>query len=238
MILSTLIDSREPEEIQKLDFCAPSVVMPLAACDIMVSCDDGNTLVIERKTPSDLLGSIKDGRLFQQCHKMRELSEFCYLAIIGRMDMVKDNKTRVDGYRITGWNWDSVQGALLTVQEMGVNIVYGSDFKTCVERLARRDRGRLTIHPRRQSEPMEKDESFLASLPGVGAIKAKKILGYGPACWGLHWLTDNRPEHAGYNAKIVSVSQNKKAEIREVLGLGEREFMSVRVWEDKDGEQN
>lgn len=233
MLTSVLIDSREPEEIKKLDFGVPSIIMALDAGDAIATCGDGNTLVIERKTPGDLLGSIKDGRLFRQCHKMRELSEFCYLVVVGKLYWTADNKVQV-GPRKTRWNWDSVQGALLTVQEMGVGIVYGADFKTCVERLARRDRDGLTIHQRRQSEPMTPNEAFLASLPGLGAVKAKKLLGYGPACWGLHWLTDNRPEHAEHNGGIAGVSQNQKDRIRNVLGLGEQEFMSVRVWEAKD----
>lgn len=234
-MISVLIDSREPKEIQALDFGVPTVSMALDAGDVLVTCADGNTLVIERKTPSDLLGSIKDGRLFQQCHRMRALSEFCYLAIIGRMDMVKDNKTRVDGYRITGWNWDSVQGALLTVQEMGVGVVYGSDFKTCVERLARRDRNGLTIHPRRKSEPMEPDEAFLASLPNVGVIQAKKLLSYGGACWALNWLTD---PWEGNTIKIPGINDRRKAQIRKALGLLDGEYLTVRKREEKENERN
>ncbi len=233
---AVLIDTREPVDVQELTFDVPTVVTTLTAGDVMVTCDDGKTIVIERKTPSDLLGSIKDGRLFQQCHKMRELSEFCYVAIIGRMDVVKGGKVRTDGYHITNWNWDSVQGALLTVQEMGVSVIYASDFKSCVERLARRDRDGLTIPPRRQSEPMTKAEAFLASLPGIGAMKAKRLLGYGPACWGLHWLTDNRPDHAEHNAKIASASPRQKQKIREILGLGECEFLSIREWESENDE--
>jgi len=228
---SILIDSREPPDIQALEFGVPTVVMALAAGDAMVTCDDGNTLVIERKTPGDLLGSIKDGRLFQQCHKMRELSEFCYLAIIGRIDMVKNDMVRVDGYRITGWTWESYQGALLTVQELGVSIVYGSEFKTCVERLARRDRSGITIEPRRKSEPMEKDETFLASLPGIGVVQAKKILSHGPACWALDWLTDIWDE----SLKIPGIGWNQKVAIRKILGLkGEnREYLTVNLREEQ-----
>lgn len=238
MIVSALIDSREPAEIQNLDLGVPVVTMPLDAGDIIVTCDDGRTLVIERKTPSDFLGSIKDGRLFQQCHKMREMSEFCYLAIVGRMDMVKGNKVRVDGYRITGWNWDSVQGALLTVQEMGASIIYGADFKGCVERLARRDRDGLTIHPRRQSEPMTPDEAFLASLPGIGALKAKELLSYGTAAQALDYLTDIPNDLDKDGLKIPGIGWNTKVAIRNVLGLSgkKREYLTVNIWEQKKDE--
>ena len=236
MLVSVLIDSREPPDIKQLDFGVPTIVTALDAGDVIATCNDDHTLVIERKTPSDLLGSIKDGRLFQQCHKMRALSEFCYLAIIGRMDMVKENKVRVDGYRITGWNWDSVQGALLTIQEIGIGIVYGSDFKSCIERLARRERDGVTIHPRRQSEPMTPDEAFLASLPGIGAMKAKEILGHGPACWALDWLTDIPGDLRSDTLKIPGIGWKKKVAIRDVLGLSgeKREYLTVNIWESKE----
>jgi len=235
MIVSALIDSREPKEIQALNFGVPSVVMALDAGDAIVTCDDGNTLVVERKTPSDLLGSIKDGRLFQQCHAMREMSGFCYLAIIGRIDMVKNDMVRVDGYRITGWTWQSLQGALLTVQEMGVGIIYASDFKTCIERLAQRDRDDVTIHPRRKSEPMTPDEAFLASLPGVGAVRAKRLLANGPACYALDWLTNIWDESG---IKIPGIGYSQKANIRSILGLkGEcREYLTVNLWENEKDE--
>jgi ERCC4-type nuclease len=233
MIISVLIDSREPPDIKNIDFGAPAFVTALEAGDIMVTCDDGKTLVVERKTPSDLLSSIADNRLFNQCAEMRKLSEFCYVAIIGRMDMVKGDFVRVDGYRITGWNWASLQGALLTVQELGVGVIYGSDYKAVVEQLAQRGRDGVTVSPRRASEPMEPDEAFLASLPDIGAITAKKILGYGPACWGLHWLSniwDN-------TLKFPGVTPERKENIRRIIGLKENEYLTVRIWQgEKDGE--
>ena len=232
-MLSVLIDSREPPEIQAMNFGVPTIVTTLDAGDVMVTCDDSRALVIERKTPSDLLGSIKDGRLFQQCHKMLGLSEFCYLAIIGEMDMVKGGKVRVNGRRVTGWDWVAVQGALLDVQEMGICIVYDSDFKGCIERLSRRDRGNIAVHPRRQSEPMTPDEAFLASLPDVGPVTAKRLLSNGPACFALHWLT-NIWDDTGI--KIPGIGYSQKVNIRSILGLkGEgREYLTVNLWENEE----
>lgn len=51
-----IIDSREPEDIQQLDFGCPSVVTALECGDLWASCADGELLVIERKTPSDRRG--------------------------------------------------------------------------------------------------------------------------------------------------------------------------------------
>lgn len=232
MLTSALIDSREPPDIQSLDLGVPTVVTALDAGDLVATCTDGSTLFVERKTPGDLLGSIADGRLFAQCHAMRELGEFCYLVIVGRMDMVKDNKVRVDGYRITNWNWDSVQGALLTIQELGVGVVYATDYRDAVMRLSKRDRDDVTIHPRRKSEPMTEDAALLASLPDIGAITAQKILGNGPAGWALSWLTNLWDD----SLKVPGVGHNQKAQTRRILGLKDRQYLAINLWEDEDGE--
>lgn len=226
MIISALIDSREPPEIQKLDFGVPTIVTALDAGDMIIACKDGHTLIIERKEPSDLLGSIRNGRLFNQCAKMRELSQFCYLVITGKLYWTHDNKVQI-GPRITSWNWDSVQGALLTVQEMGISIVYADDFKNAVERLARRSRNGIVIKPTRKSEPMQLDEIFLSSLPSIGPILAQRILGNGPACYALEWLTNIWSD----GLKVPGIGQNQKIEIREILGLKSNEYLTIAIKE-------
>ena len=78
MIKSIIIDSREPESIHKLDFGnVPKMKMTLDAGDLWVACGDGNTLIVERKEPNDLLASIADNRLFNQAAKMRQISNWC-----------------------------------------------------------------------------------------------------------------------------------------------------------------
>jgi len=116
-----------------------------------------------------------------------------------------------------------------------VGIVYASDFKTCVERLAQRDRGGLTIHPRRKSEPMTPDESFLASLPGIGAMKAKQLLANGPACYALHWLTNIWDES---DIKIPGIGYGHKIKVRETLGLkgNGQEYLTINLWEQEKDE--
>ena len=116
MLTAAVIDSREPQHIQALTFGGiPTVIAPLEAGDLWASCTDGELLVIERKTTSDLLGSIADGRLFQQALKMRERSQWAYLVITGYLQPTHDGKTLVQG-KATGWDWNAVQGALLDVQ--------------------------------------------------------------------------------------------------------------------------
>ena len=76
-IASVIIDSREPDWVQRLDFGVPAAVTALDAGDLWVATTDAQTLIIERKTPTDLLNTIKADRLFQQVIGMRQRSQWC-----------------------------------------------------------------------------------------------------------------------------------------------------------------
>jgi hypothetical protein len=58
VITAALVDSREPQWMQSLTFGGvPTVVTLLDSGDVWAVTDDGHTLMIERKTPSDLLNT-------------------------------------------------------------------------------------------------------------------------------------------------------------------------------------
>ena len=74
MIQAVIIDSREPEWVQSLTFGGvPTTVMAMDECDIKAVCDDGATILVERKTSDDLLNTLKDDRLFPQMNRLSEL---------------------------------------------------------------------------------------------------------------------------------------------------------------------
>lgn len=232
MITSILIDNREPQEIQDLKFAdAPTVVTQLQAGDAVLNTKSGHILAIERKTPSDLLGSIQDRRLFHQCAAMREISDWCYLVIVGRLDVVQGNQTRTDGYRVTNWNWDSVQGALLSVQESGIGVVQTLDYKEALIRLSKRNRDDVKIMPRRLSEPLESDAALLAALPGIGPTRALALLAKcGTAASALDFLTN---VSGGYDLKVSGIGPSQKEAIHSLFGLGDREYLTINLWEDE-----
>jgi ERCC4-type nuclease len=218
VITSVLIDSREPQEIQDLKFGdVPTVVTQLQVGDAIIGTKDGCTLAIERKTPGDLLGSIKDRRLFHQCAAMREVSDWCYLVIVGRMSVVKDNQVRTD--------------ALLSVQESGVGVVQTLDYKAALVRLSKRSRDDVKIMPRRLSEPLEPDAAFLAGLPSVRATRAMDLLAKcGSAASALDWLSNI---HDDYGIRIKGIGSNQKSVIHSLLGLKEKEYLTINLWEDE-----
>ena len=231
MLTGIFVDSREPTHIQRLTFGnVPCVVTALDAGDLWASCDDGELLVIERKTTSDLLGSIADQRLFQQALRMRERSRWAYVVITGYLQPTNDGKTFVQG-KATGWDWNAVQGALLDVQETGVQIVYcehDNGYEATVQRLAKRRRaGRVLNNTARAARVMTAAETILTSLPGIGLERAQAILETFPtAAQAITWLT-----WPGTAAEIAGIGDGIKAGVRRALGLSQSE--SLTVWSDE-----
>jgi ERCC4-type nuclease len=226
-LTSVIIDSREPNHIQALKFGgAPKITMQLDTGDLWLATDDGEMLIIERKTPSDLLGSIKDGRLFHQIAAMRDKSKWAYLMITGALTHTLDGHMITD-QRTTQWRFDDVQGALLTAQELGVSVINcqsDQHYEEAVLRLARRDRKAVkTIEPRVQPHILSEQEKLLISLPGIGMERAGLLLGeHGSAAYSLAWLT-----WLNTFADISGIGDGTKHAVRRALGLKAEEWLAV-----------
>jgi len=224
-INSVLIDHREPPHIQRLRFDGATVTVTQLTCgDIWVAAADDCLLIIERKTADDLLASIADGRLFDQAAAMTAMSPWSYVAVEGVLAPAGDGKTIADG-RVTNWRWASVQGALQTVQEMGVAVVYLSDFagefQKFVERLAGRDRGTVRVGGVRKAELLAPGMSLLMALPGVGPDRAKTLLEQaGTAAFALSVLSDDA-------IAVSGVGDGVRSRVREALGLTAEMKMDV-----------
>lgn len=227
MLTGILIDNREPSHILNLKFGGvPSIKMQLDCGDLWASTDDGEMLIIERKTPSDLLGSIKDGRLFSQVAAMRDKSKWCYVMVTGALAHTLDGHVITDN-RTTGWRFDDVAGALLTVQELGVCVVHcqsDSHYEEAVIRLARRDRKAVkAIEPRTQPHVLTEAEKVLISLPGIGLERAGLLLGeFGSAAYAIAWLT-----WLDTWAEVSGIGDGTKHGVRRALGLNAEEWIAV-----------
>ena len=228
MLKAAMIDSREPTEIQRLDFGVPTVVTMLEAGDLWASTDDGNLLVIERKTPNDLLASIGDNRLFLQAQKMRERSTWCYLVITGWLTPTHDGKTFVNN-KLTGWNWAAVQGALLDVQEAGVAVAYcdhDNSYPATVERIARRERGERVLNPTQRTRVMTQAEQVLTSLPGIGLERAQTLLEHRSAAHALALLTWSEETYKDID-QVAGIGPGIRANVRRALGLEPGETLEL-----------
>jgi hypothetical protein len=96
----------------------------------------------------------------------------------------------------TGWGLASVYGAILSIQEMGVFVVFcdgDANFKDCIIKLADRKRTEeQQVLPPRPGVLLGPKVAFLAGLPGIGIERAQDILDWSLdnvfaslyVCWG------------------------------------------------------
>lgn len=235
-INAIIVDSREPDWVQDLKFGnAPKMVTALEFGDIWATTSSGDLVVIERKTPSDLLGSIKDGRIFPQVQGMKTKSKWAYVVITGSIVPARNGKVIVDE-RVTGWDYRSVMGAILSIQEAGAGVLFCSgdaDFEATVTMLCNRSReAEKVIEPRQESRPMSTGEVMLTALPGIGIERAKKLLesfNNRPA-EALAWLTW---VHGDPCFDIEGIGAGTKRAIRVALKLGDNEQFDLVTLEGK-----
>lgn len=217
MITSAIIDTREPDHIKALNFGVVRITFALDAGDVLCTCSDGCTVLIERKTPDDFLGTLAKDRLFPQVARMVKVTPWSYVIITGQFYRLRTGKVKVGG-RETGWNWDAVQGALLTCQEMGVGVIHchDGDFEQAVIRLCNRDRSIKRITPPRETTLLTEGEAAIAALPGIGFERVQTLSKLGSPAVVLEWLTD-----LDNTTKVPGVAEGTKRKVIAALGLGQ-----------------
>ncbi|MCE5209001.1 MAG: hypothetical protein LLG42_11915, partial [Chloroflexi bacterium] len=221
-------------EIQHLTFGGiPVSVSLLDHGDLLAVCDDGNMLLVERKTPDDFLGSLADGRLFVQMAGMKEQTQWAYLVITGELTRSPNNKVITERGE-TGWSWQAAQGALLTAQEMGVMVTYAAnelDYEACILRLGKRERNaEITLMPQRQSRVLSIQEAIIAGLPGIGIERLSAVMDYvdNSPIWALIALTD-------MSSNVPGIGRAVKQRIRNALGLADS--VQVILTTDDEGKE-
>lgn len=235
---AVLIDRREPEWVQRLSFGGALVsVTELEYGDLHVLCSDGMLLVIERKTPDDFLGSLRDERLLPQMVGLAnlrldgqikgEISTWPYLLITGELQNGLNGKAVCSpGRGQTAWDWSAVQGALLTIQEMGIFTAHcagDSDLEACILRLAKRKRDALHILPARPAQSLGVGAAFIAGLPGIGVERSLDVMRWanGNVAHALMGLTDVDMK--------APVGQATRRKIRMVMGLRDGQELGLDV---------
>lgn len=231
-ISAIMIDQREPEHIRQ-QFPDAAVTL-LETGDAWVACDDGHILLIERKTSDDLLGSLKDGRLLEQISRLvqqrlnqqlagKSQTYWPYLIITGTLSPDYNGKAYTG--RETGWAWNAVQGALLTVQELGCYVVHcpsDTEYANTIKMLGNRDRKEvIDILPQKEALPVDAKSVFLMGLPGIGLERARQILEWsgGNLAHALIGLTDLE-----IKSPVGEVTRQK---IRVFLGLQNNQTLEL-----------
>lgn len=231
-ISAIMIDQREPDYI-KAQFPDAAVTL-LETGDAWVACNDGHILLIERKTSDDLLSSLKDGRLLEQISRLvndrinqqlqgKSQTYWPYLIITGTLSPDRNGKAYTG--RETGWAWNAVQGALLTVQELGCYVVHcpsDTEYANTIRMLGNRDREEvIDILPQKEALPVDAKSVFLMGLPGIGLERARQILEWsnGILAHALIGLTDTR-----IKSPVGEVTRQK---IRAFLGLQNNQTLEL-----------
>lgn len=216
------IDAREPPTIiNQIKHLGEFEIKALPAGDIWLEAVDG-WVIVERKEPLDLLASIADGRLFNQCLEMRLESDWAYILITGPLDYTVQGK--VLG---TGWDIRAVWGALLTVQELGVSVVFGFDLPADLLWLAGRKRTKHIIQPRLEALPMPDDQRVLASLPGIGPSRAGELLAERNLRDALLCLLDP-------GCAVKGIGPKTKENVRQLFGLAPGDKITRQKGENHD----
>ncbi len=206
-----------PEMWDAIARICPIVEMEDRHGDFHVICDDDNMLIIERKAAMDFVNSIRDGRLFNQVARAKQITPYVYVVIVGSILPVRGGKTAING-NLTGWDYAAIQGVMVSVQELGAMIIHcadDNDFVACIVRLANRSRKAIPVMPVREAHVFGGAEVILASLPGIGAKKAADLLkvfpNVGTALWFLTDLDGNEQ-------KVAGIADGTKQNIVKLIG--------------------
>jgi ERCC4-type nuclease len=134
-------------------------------------------------------------------------------------------RSALGGLRETAWKWAAVQGALTSVQDAGVGVVWAggdADFERVVLWLCRRDRGPI-VTARRPSGDLDERINLLCALPGVGPERARALLrDCGSVAWALYALTEMA---AGKRKSVAGIGPKTRLDVRRLLGLKDGETM-------------
>jgi len=228
-ITSAIIDSREPDWCKQLTFGGVLVAnLALDAGDVLAATDDACQVLVERKTPTDLLGTLASKRLFPQMTRMLDVTPWSYLVITGILYRDRDGMVTVGGQGHTGWRFADVQGALLTVQEMGIGVLTcgsDADFEQVVIRLCNRDRGTVRVKPPRDAYLLKDGEAALAALPGIGPERVQALVdALGNVASVFEWLTNLEDRR-----QVPGISDGIKQNVKAALGLN-GEILKALPW--------
>jgi len=129
--------------------------------------------VVERKTISDLVSSIFDGRLFDQCHRLKEHYQFPILIIEGDIDEIEELTE----------NPFVFYGAISSIAiDFKIPVIHTPNAshtsKLLISMCSRKDASKGPfIKKIRKSRDIQKQQlSVLCSLPGVGEKTAIRML--------------------------------------------------------------
>ena len=166
--------------------------------------------VVERKTISDLVSSVFDGRLFDQCNRLKEHYQFPILLIEGNIDEIEELTE----------NSLVFYGAISSIAiDFKIPVIHTPNAshtaKLLVSMCSRKDasKGPFIKKIRKSNDIQKQQLSMLCSLPGVGEKTAVRML-----------------EKFGTPLRVLSSSTT---ELSKVSGLGEARAKNIKKMLEK-----
>jgi Fanconi anemia group M protein len=193
-------DYREKEIIEYLKkFGAKINEMNLVVGDFV--CSEG--IAIERKTHSDFISSIIDGRIFEQAKALKEIFERPIIII--------------EGYSTRQINENALKGAIASLLvDFGISLLStrnSLDTARTIYWIAKKEQSEgkkeITIKVGKKSKDIKRmQEQIVASLPGISTVFSKRLL-----------------EHFGSVEKIFTANEE---ELKKVKGVGKKLAFKIR----------
>lgn len=220
-LLNVAIDTGAQPPVSTMQlFSGPDVArVPLGEQNtILAMCADGAMLACMYQPAMQLLHLMRHQEHMPLLMQLRDRSPWSYLLIDGYLRCTGAGKADVNG-NATGFDWPSVQGLLLSIQELGIGVVTLQDTKhlgDTIYGLAKRDRSARRVRPPREALFVEPGEDMLLALPGIGDERCRQLLkhcGGNPAA-ALDALTDPRQSIPGIGPAV-------QRNAREALGLSD-----------------
>jgi DNA excision repair protein ERCC-4 len=196
-----VIDERErksgiPKLLQTIGVNAEIKTLPVG--DYIVS----HETIVERKSINDLMSSIFDGRLFDQCNRLKEHFQFPVIVVEGNVDEISENPL-------------VFYGALSTVAvDFKIPIIptpsASHTAKLLVSLASRKDasKGPFLKKIKKSNDIQKQQLLVLSSLPGVGEKTAIRML-----------------EKFGTPLKVLSTST---VDLAKIPGLGESRAKKIK----------
>ena len=186
-------------------------------------CDDGTMLAVLCLDFDKLLTWLRTDSLFQRIEKLKQRSEWAYVYLVGSARPDAQGLAIINGHA-TKWSWNAIQGAIISMQELGIIVGYVADeaqFGEAVQLLGKRQRTTKRHKALRNFETYSPCEEMLLALPGIGEkLMIELVQSYGNFLWALMGLTDP-------DIKTPGIGEKSKAAIRNALGLKTDEQIAV-----------
>ena len=172
-----IVDSNEATTARRIvkglkDAGASVRILPLEKGDYIVS----DVCVLERKTVSDFVQTLTQGRLFEQLTALKEAYEHPLLVLEGELQSI---------FEFRGVRPRAIWGALFFLARNGIPIVPTADWMGTVDLIytaARQEqlveKRKAAVRPLKRIKTLEEAQLYLmCGIPLIGGEKAKALLG-------------------------------------------------------------